>query len=133
MISPSPRAAVCRVGDHLEVMCNATGSIVDWNIAFEGINDRVDSTVTSNTQVQDILPLHSTVFIFSRTSERGMLPLISILEITSVTNSLNGSTISCMDSSSAAVETTVYIIGDSDGGYKKSDICEEVIVIDWHA
>ena len=118
MISPSPRAAVCRVGDHLEVVCNATESVVDWNIALEGTNDRVDSTVTSNTQVQDILSLHSTLFIFSRTSERGMLPLISTLEISSVTSSLNGSTISCMDSSSSSMDTTIYIIGASDGGYK---------------
>ena len=119
MISPSPRAAVCRVGDSLAVMCNTNESVVDWNIAFAGTNDRIDSTVTSNTQVQDIHTSNSNVFIFSRTSERGTLPLISTLDISSVTSSLNGSTISCMDSSSVAMEvttTTVYIISDSDGG-----------------
>ena len=36
MISPSPRAAVCHVGDHQEVVCTATESIVDWNVAFMG-------------------------------------------------------------------------------------------------
>ena len=118
IISPSPRAAVCRVGDHLEVVCNATESIVDWNVAFMGTSDRIDSTVTSTQQVQDVRTSHSTVFIFLRTSELGTLPLISTLEISSVTSSLNGSTISCMESSSVAMEmtTTVYIIGDSDGG-----------------
>ena len=118
MISPSPRAAVCRVGDSLAVMCNTNESVVDWNIAFAGTNDRIDSIVTSTTQVQDIRTSNSNVFIFSRTSERGALPLISTLDISSVTSSLNGSTISCMDSSSVAMEvtTTVYIISDSDGG-----------------
>ena len=118
MISPSPRAAVCRVGDSLAVMCNTNESVVDWNIAFAGTNDRINSIVTSTTQVQDIRTSNSNVFIFSRTSERGTLPLISTLDISSVTSSLNGSTISCMDSSSVAMEvtTTVYIISDSDGG-----------------
>ena len=118
MISPSPRAAVCRVGDSLAVMCNTNESVVDWNIAVAGTNDRIDSIVTSTTQVQDIHASDSNVFIFSRTSERGTLPLISTLDISSVTSSLNGSTISCMDSSSVAMEVTatVYIISDSDGG-----------------
>ena len=119
MISPSPRATVCCVGDQLEVVCNATESVVDWNIAFVGTNDRIDSTVTSTTRVQDVRTSHSTVFIFSRTSELNTLPLTSTLEIGSVTTSLNGSTISCMDSSSVAMTTTIYIIGESDGGYIK--------------
>ena len=119
MISPSPRAAVCHVGDSLAVMCNTTESVLDWNIAFARTNDRIDSTVTSSLLVQDIRTSNSTVFVFSRTSECGTLPLISTLDISSVTSSLNGSTISCMDSSSVAMEvitTTLYIISDSDGG-----------------
>ena len=118
MISPSPRAAVCHVGDSLAMMCNTTESVLDWNIAFARTNDRIDSTVTSSLQVQDICTSNSTVFVFSRASECGTLPLISILDISSVT-SLNGSTISCMDSSSVTMEvttTTVFIISDSDGG-----------------
>ena len=49
MISPSSRAAVCHVGDSLAVMCNTNENVVDWNIAFAGTNDRIDSTVTSTT------------------------------------------------------------------------------------
>ena len=119
MISPSPTAAVCRVGDQLVVMCSTNDSFLDWEFVFAGTNDRIDSTVTSTTQVQDVRTSHSTVFLFSRTSELGTLPLVSTLEINSVGQNLNGSTISCMESSSVTVAmevtTTVYIIGDRDG------------------
>ena len=77
----------------------------------------VDSTATSTTQVQDICASNSTIlFMFSRLSECGTLPLISILEISLVTSSLNGLTVSCIDSSGKEVATTtVYIVSDSDG------------------
>ena len=55
-----------------------------------------------------------TDFLFLRTSELGTLPLISTLQIISVTSSLimNGSNIACMESLSVALvmSTTVYII-----------------------
>ena len=119
MMSPSPSAAVCRVGDQLVVMCSTNDSVLDWEFVFAGTNDRIDSTVTSTQQVQDVHTSHSTVFLFSRTSECGALPLVSTLEIGSVGQNLNGSTISCMESSSVIVHvamTTIYIIGESDGG-----------------
>ena len=110
------KTSVCHVGDQLEVICSITNeTILDWEFAFIGTNDRIVRTVTSTLQVQEIVPSHSTVFIFSRTSELGKLPLVSILEISSVTPPLNGSTITCMGSSSALATATVHIVGENDG------------------
>ena len=115
-ISPFPRASVCHIGDYLEVMCSITNeTVLDWEFVFTGTNDRIDSIVTSTQQVHEVVPSHSTVFIFSRTSELGTLPLISTLEIAVVTLPLNGSTIMCMGSSSAVATTTVHIVGENDG------------------
>ena len=115
-ISPFPRASACRVGDHPEVMCSSTNeTILDWEFAFTGTNDRIVRTVTSTQQVQEIVPSYSTVFIFSRASELGTLPLVSTLEIGSVGLPLNGSTITCMGSPSAVATTTVHIVGENDG------------------
>ena len=108
-ISPSPRAAVCRVGDHLEVTCSVNNSILSWEFVIRGISDRIERSVTSTQQIQEIVNMHSTVFLFSRTSELGALPLESTLEISSVSQSLNGSTITCLESPSTMVTTTVYI------------------------
>ena len=116
MISPFPRAVICHIGGHLEVTCSTNeSSFLNWNLAFIGTNDRVERSVTSNQQVQEIVNAHSTVFIFSRTSELGTLPLESTLEIFSVGKTLNGSTITCMESNSAMTQmaiTTVHIVGD---------------------
>ena len=61
----APKAAVCHAGDYLEVVCNATNTIVNWDVAFVGTNDRIERSVTSTQQVQEIVTSHSTVFIFS--------------------------------------------------------------------
>ena len=119
-MSPFPRATLCHIGDRLEVTCRGTvnESVLDWEIVLTGTvaNDRIDSTVTSTQQSQEIIPSHSTVFIFSRTSELGTLPLISTLEISVVLLPLNGSTITCMtESPSAVATTTVHIVGENDG------------------
>ena len=109
---------MCRVGDHLEVTCSSTNaSVLDWEFVSTEANDHIDSTVTSTQQVQEIVSSHSTVFIFSRTSELGILPLVSTLEIGFVGLPLNGSNITCMGSSSSVATTTVHIVGENDGRY----------------
>ena len=119
-MSPFPRATVCHIGDQLEVTCRGTvnESVLDWEFVFTGTNDRIIRTVTSTQQIQDIVPSHSTVFMFSRTSEVGTLPLMSTFEIAAVRLPLNGSTIICMtDSPSAVATTTVHIVGENDGRF----------------
>ena len=118
-ISPSPRAVVCRVGDHLEVTCGVNNSVLSWEFVFRGTNDRIERSVTSVQQIQEIINMHSTVFLFSRTSQLGALPLESTLEIISVGHdqSLNGSTITCLESPSTMATTTIHIVGENDGRF----------------
>ena len=117
-IAPFPNAAVCRVGDQLEVTCSTNSNALDWEIVFTETNDRIDSTVTSTQQIQEVVPSHSTVFIFSRTSELGTIPLVSTLDISSVELTLNGSNIICTDSTSNAMANImVHIIGENDSRY----------------
>ena len=117
MISPSPRAVVCRVGDHLEMTCSVNNSILSWKFVLGGTNDRLERSVTSTQQIKEIVNMHSTVFLFSRTSEFGSLPLESTLEITSVGQSLNGSTITCLESPSTMATTTIHIVGENDSRF----------------
>ena len=115
-ISPFPRAIVCDVGHPLEVTCRGTvnESVLDWEFVSTEGNNRIVRTVTSTQHFQEVVPSHSTVFIFSRASELGTLPLVSTLEISSVRLPLNGSTITCMTDSAVAT-TTVHIVGENDG------------------
>ena len=109
MISPSPRATVCSIGNSLEVMCSVNNSVLSWEFVLRGTNDRIERSVTSTQQIQEVVNMYSTVLIFSRTSQLGALPLESTLEINSVGQSLNGSTITCLESPSTMATTTVYI------------------------
>ena len=118
MISPSPRAAVCHVGDRLEITCNATGTIVTWNLAVIGATNSISRTLSTTTVNQATLSINSTTLIFSRISDLGALPLISTLVITALSQSLNGTMITCMELGTASMATTsVYIYGDSNSKY----------------
>ena len=118
IISPFPIAAVCSVGDRLQVTCLSTNeSILYWEFMLEGTNNPIEREISSTIQVLEVVRALSTVFIFSRTSELGALPLESTLEIGSVDQNLNGSTIICRDSPSVTEPmaiTTVHIVGDND-------------------
>lgn len=115
-ISPSPRAAVCRVGDRLEITCNATGRAVTWNLAVIGATNSISRTLSTTTLNQAIVPINSTTLIFSRVSELGALPLISTLVITALSQGLNGTSITCMELGTASMATTsIYIYGGSNG------------------
>ena len=127
MISPFPKAAVCNVGNRLEVFCNSTESSLRWRITFIGTNDHVERTMTSNTIFQEIVVVDTTVFNFSRTSERGNLPLLSTLVIRSVSQTLNSSTITCMESSTTLpvapmATTTIHIMRENDGRFLANNI-----------
>ena len=117
-LSPFPRATVCHIGDQLIVTCRGTvnESVLDWEFVSTEGNSRIIRTVTLTQQIQEVVPSHSTVFIFSRISKLGTLPLVSTLEISVVLLPLNGSTITCMTDSLSSVATTiVHIVGENDG------------------
>ena len=110
-ISPSPRAAVCHVGDRLKVTCNSTDSALLWRLTLLGMANPIEIAISSTTIVIPRAMINSSRVTVSRTSERGAVPLISILEISSVSETLNGTlNITCMEfETSMAAITTVYI------------------------
>ena len=118
-ISPSPRAAVCNVGDELEVTCNTNDRFLTWNVTFITGNDRIIRTFSSTIKNPERVEINSTVFTFSRISELGSTDLISKLVISSVGQSLNETNITCMEVGALATKaaTTVYIIGNASGRY----------------
>ena len=121
-ISPSPRATVCYVGDRLESTCNSTDSILKWQLTFfieDGSTTQLlPVPLISSTALNEIIRVVNTsTLTFSRISERGLdIPLVSRLVIDSVSKSLNGTNITCMEVNTAAMATTtLYIVGDING------------------
>ena len=120
-VSPSPKAAVCQAGDRLEVKCNSTESAIQWSLTLMGMNDLVEISISSTTIAIPRATINSSRITVLRTSERGTVPLISTLVISSVSESesLNGTlNITCMElgiSDSMAATTTVYIAGSIQG------------------
>ena len=121
-ISPSPRATVCYVGDRLQLTCNSTGSILKWQLTFflenESTAQLLPVPLVSSTSLNEIIRVVNTsTLTFSRVSERGLdIPLVSRLVIDSVSKSLNGTNIICMEGNSAAMaSTTLYIVCDVNG------------------
>ena len=84
-----------------------------------GRDASVQRDITSTQRSQEIVTVDSTVLIFTKTSELGAQPLESTLEISSVGQSLNGSTITCMESSTrdmaSMATTTIHIVRENDG------------------
>ena len=129
MISPSPIAEFCHVGDRLGVMCtltSSTASILKWSLEFisgSGMTIRLRSTITSTTLHDDTQVMDSIVFTFIRSSKLEVLPLVSSLYIDPVRGGLNGTIISCGegrgDDPATSANTTLYIIGNNPGGLAK--------------
>ena len=110
---------MCRVGDTLEVTCSTiTDRFLRWKLTLNGTTDRITRTLSSTILNPEVVVINSTVFIFTRKSELGSIPLMSTLVIRSVSQSLNGTKIACMEvGASATMETTtVHIIGNRQGG-----------------
>ena len=122
-ISPSPRVRVCYVGDKIEVICNSTDSILKWRVTFFLENGSTAQLLPvpliSSTGLNVMIRVVGTsTLTFSRISERGLaVPLTSKLVIDTVSSSLNGTNISCMEGNLQATSTTtlVHIAGDLNG------------------
>ena len=116
-ISPSPRAAACHVGNRLQLMCNSTDIALLWRLTLLGMAYPTEISISSTTVAIPRVMINSSRVTVSRTSERGAVPLISILEIRSVSDSLNGTlNVTCMEFGTSMVATiTVYIAGSIQG------------------
>ena len=113
-ISPSPKADVCRVGKSLQVTCNTTETAIQWELAaVVGLSNTISRTLSTRTTLSDHIQLNSTRLTFSRVSDFGVSPLITMLVIPSVSKNLNGTRITCIERGTEeeleAMTTTVII------------------------
>ena len=116
---PEEVASVCEVGDQLELSCNISGSFQRWSFTVgteqgmlqeyrRNINNEDGSQLASN-----VITVNSTTFTFMRTSDQGILPLVSTLVINFVSRDLNGVTVYCADvSASMSASTTIRLRGE---------------------
>ena len=110
---------MCNVRDTLEVTCSTSANFLTWNVKFIAGN-QITRTLSSTIRNPEIVGMNSTTFMFSRTSEVGsMSGLISKLVISSVSQDLNETNITCMEvgASATKVATAVYIVGNASGRY----------------
>ena len=116
-ILPSPMAAVCNVGDELQVTCSTTDEFLTWNVKLIDGN-QITRTISSTIRSSKVARMNSATFTFSRTSELGSTSgLISKLVINTVSQSLHEANITCMEVGGLELKaaTTVYIIGNASG------------------
>ena len=117
MLSPSPRAYVCNIGDRLKVMCNTSETTLQWRLSLMGESDPIDIPVSSTIQHIPRRMINTSRVTVTRASERGETPLISTLEISPVNEYLNGTlNITCVelnfDTLAPMATTAVYITGN---------------------
>ena len=117
IMSPSPRAYVCNAGDRLELTCNTTESALLWRLTLMGMSDVRDIAISSTSVGTRRGIINNSQFTATRISGTGETPLISISEISPVTDGLNGTfNITCMSlgslTSGSMATTTVYFAGN---------------------
>ncbi len=103
-LSPMTVAPVCRVGDPLSLTCTASIDFIIWSVSRvneQGMLEKAinDEPINSEDLLQMLQPIVTSLatFTFTRTSAQGELPLISTLSIDSVSISLNGTVVRCID------------------------------------
>ena len=120
-LSPMTVASVCHVGDPLiNLTCTASVEFISWSFTVvnqQGRDEEVTIFSTSRAPSQQSMPIivNSTTFTLIRNSAQNVLPLISTLSISSVSVSLNGTVVNCVDpgNSTASASTTIQIIDTS--------------------
>ena len=114
-ISPSGLVSVC-TGDQLELICtNVTGSILEWRINVTSVASnriyRRGITSEDGTDAQTHrLIINTSVLIFSRISKENEIPLASRLLVNPVSDSLNGTEVTCEDVTFSSESTSMMII-----------------------
>ena len=118
ILSPEMVTPVCRVGDPLNLTCNASVEFIGWSILRvneQGTLEKVTNDVIINSRDPDQMiqtRVDSVMVTFTRASSQGTSPLTSTLSIDSVNTNLNGSVIRCMDVGNpvSSASTTIQII-----------------------
>ena len=114
MLSPSRRAQVC-AGDNLEFTCNITGTLLVWNFPLIGSSRRQFQYGISASDPAEAYKHHlvdnSTININISKNSAEDSPVSSRLLISPVTESHNGTEVTCVDlSSSPAMESSTTIV-----------------------
>jgi hypothetical protein len=124
-LSPMSEAPVCRVGDPLQLLCTAVGSVqsIRWSI-FRVTNEQgtlseiTNSVLIDNSDNNQIKgnEVDSIIFTYARISAQGASPLISTLSIDSVNISINRTVVRCSDvaNSTTSASATIRIIDISE-------------------
>ena len=115
MLTPSEIAQVC-AGDELEFTCNITGILLEWHIPLissgRGFFYAISASDSAEAHQHHALDNSTVNIIFSRISAEDS-PVSSRLLISPVTESHNGTEVTCVDLSSSSVmesSTTIVVI-----------------------
>ena len=115
IINPSEIAQVC-VGDQLEFTCNITGTLLEWHYPLISSGRRhfysISASDSAEAQKYYLIDNSTVNIIFLRISAEGS-PVSSRLLISPVTESHNGTEVTCVDVSSSPImesSTTIIII-----------------------
>ena len=98
-ISPSVVAPACQAGDQLELTCTTSGRSHSWQLIpnpGSGAATSLRKISIGSTGVEaDPVVINFVMFTFSRLSGPGSLPLMSRMTVSGVSQSLNGSQVTC--------------------------------------
>ena len=126
MLSPSEIAEVCD-GESLEFTCSVTGIILEWSFPRVGEpqasrphTQAITAEGPAESQAHQLIG-NSTTYQFTRTSAEGSQPVSSRLIISAVSNSHNGTAITCSDVITETASTTIVVIDNQiQGTYASS-------------
>ena len=115
VISPPDRAPVCRE-DTLNLTCTTSGRFQEWSFSLTSENQTSPTRYIRTLQLDGPNPLQtyeqmigSATFLYLRSSAENMLPLISTLSISPVSEDLNGTVVNCTDVTAGDTVSTIII------------------------
>ena len=104
-MSLTPSATVCSGGDQFELMCTTTGILLQWRTGL--FSDRPAISRDAPTDQTYSVQVNSTIFTFSRVSSRYVVPLVSRLLVSPVSDNLSGTVLKCTDVFMSNVASTI--------------------------
>ena len=118
ILTPSVIARVCS-GEELEFTCNVMGILLEWRFPLINKNSMtlklfsrgITAEGPSETQTFQLVD-NSTTYSFTRTSTEGS-PVSSRLLISAISDSHNGTAITCSHVGTIKSESTIIVIIDS--------------------
>ena len=109
--------SVC-LGGQLSLTCTINASFIQWNLNIPHFSPPSITHLFSTNRVTDIsetFTINEIDFEILKTSDRGVVPIVSTLSITNASTGLNGTLIQCMevdgtmDPTLEVFSTTIYV------------------------